>query len=219
MKPTIAAAVALVGMVALADGRLAPFPLAEARFNAHPEHKGAAGSMSETGGVYTVNYDFSNGGHGVGVDFKLVEPVWAEKIVFDARVGERQNVSVGVKGDDGQSFHKHAVVKTPGQWTHFEADVGYGWGAHWGGKNDGVLRLPIKAVSLNVDRKAKGAGNPQETGVFEIRNVAYVEMPEERRRDAVFPRPSSTLVSYVVSDFNAGASRFSSGPRVFCPTF
>lgn len=193
-----------------------PLPVKSATFNAHPEHKGAKGSMCATGGVYAINYDFSGGGHGVGVDLRFAEPIWAEKIRFDARLGERQHAAVVICDSTGQFFYKRASGETPGEWATYEADVFSEWIVHWGGKDDGRVRLPLKSVSVNVDRHSKGKGCAEEVGDAEFRNLVYVELPESERQMAGEVPGSTGIVSYVISDFCPGTNRFSAGPRVFC---
>lgn len=193
----------------------AAMPIATASFNPHAEHAGAVGSLCVTGGVYVMQYDFSGGGHGVGIDFDLREPIWAEKIRFTARVGARQHLALVVRDSTGQCFYKHADGETPGEWADYEADVFSDWIAHWGGRGDGRVRLPLKAVSVNVDRQAKGERCPGESGTCEVRDLAYVEIPVAERVEAEDPVPTTNRVTCLLSDFRSRTHLFGAGPRVF----
>lgn len=216
MRCGMAAAVLVVLTAVGAEPATKALPIGKFTFNSHPEHKGAKGSLSVTNGVYEMRYDFSGGGHGVGVDFQLKTPIWAEKLAFDACVGERQHLAVVVCDSEGQWFYKHANGEVSGEWAHFEAEVFSGWMISWGGRRDGIVRPPLKVVSVNVDRQAKGVPNPEEIGVCQVRNLAFAEVPEARRFIIDAPATSTNLVSYLISDFRDGADRFSAGPRVFC---
>lgn len=190
-------------------------PIGTYCFNPHHEHKGAKGTLSVTNGIYEMRYDFSGGGHGVGIDFTMKSPIWAEKISFDAQVGKRQHLAILVCDSENQWFYKHAGGEVPGTWSHYEADVFSGWLINWGGRRDGIVRPPLKIVSVNVDRHAKGSANPEEVGVCQVKNIAYTEVPEARRFVINASAASTNLVHYLISDFKSGADRFSAGPRVF----
>ena len=188
-------------------------PVEKAVFNPHPEHRGAKGAMTCTNGVYAVDYDFTAGGHAVGVEFPQARPVWADRLLFDACLGARQRAALVVQDAAGQSFYKAAESVAPGVWRRYACDLGSGWLIHWGGPNDGVVRPPFRMLSVTLDRMTKGVPGPGEVGTAYLKNVAYEEIPQARRVPAAGPQGG---VRYLVTDFRKGADRFSGGPRMFC---
>lgn len=205
--------VAVVGaVVASFAAWAAPVPLADydARVNPHPEHPKAVGSSSRTGGVWTVHYDFSEGGHGVGLVVTPKKPIRARNFLFEAKHGDANQMCVIVTDATGQQFRKVATP-VPGVWRKFSASLSSGWINFWGGANDGVLHQPVRAVEITVDRSAKGVKDPKDVGEVFIRNLAYEELgPEAEAADADFGQG----VRYLVTDFRPG-DVFSAGPRAF----
>ena len=192
---------------------VAALPVDKALFNPHPEHAGAKGAMTCTNGVFALAYDFTGGGHAVGVEFLQDRPVWAERVLFDACVGDRQRIAVVARDSAGQSFYKPAEVVAAGAWRRYACDLSAGWRIHWGGPDDGLPRPPFTMVSVTLDRMTKGVPGPGEVGTAYVKNVGYEEIPVAKRVTAA-REPGG--VRYLVSDFRKGADRFSGGPRMFC---
>lgn len=202
-----------VSSLALFLAAVVALPADRTTFDPHAEHPGAKGRMVCTNGVYAVDYDFTAGGHAVGVEFGQNPSVWADRVLFEACLGARQRMAIVVRDSAGQSFYKPAETVAPGVWRHYACDLSAGWRIHWGGPDDGVVRPPFQMVALTLDRLTKGVPGPEEKGTSYLRGVTYEETPSERR---VSRRETPGSVRYLVSDFRRGADRFSAGPRLFC---
>ena len=215
LKETIVMAMALCALACLAapDGARHALDDAKIGLNCHPEYKGAAGTVAREGNGWRIHYDFSGGGHGLGMIVQPKEQIWARTIFFDAFHNEGHAIAVLMTDAAGQTFRKVAL-RVPGAWRKFACDTCSGWGFHWGGPNDGEVRFPIRMFEINVDRSKKGVPDPQDVGDVRIRNIAYEEIPSAERAEIVRQQAASSGVRYTITDFSPG-DRFSAGPRAF----
>lgn len=208
IQKTLSLLVMGVGFVGLS----ATIPLTDFDFgcNLHPEHPGSAGNVTKTNDGWKIHYDFSNGGHGMGISITPRKPIWAETIRFDALHQSSHCMCVIVCDSTGQ-HHRKVAMSAPGEWRKFSCGLSTGWIGHWGGAGDGIVHLPIKAFEINVDRVSKQTKNPNEVGDVYVRNIGYDEADKERWMNR---RPNANVVRYQVTDFRPG-DVFSAGPRAF----
>lgn len=172
-------------------------------FNPHPEFPGAKGELLRDGGEWKLLYDFSGGGHGVGMEVKPAKPFAADFLTFEARHGRGHKMGVMVRDSAGQFFFRTAS-QVPFQWCRYVCRMDGGWPIHWGGANDGKPRPPFVAFAINADRITKGTPVPGEAGEVRIRNIAVSVR-----------KPNASSVRYTITDFTSG-DRFSAAPRRFC---
>ena len=178
-------------------------------FNPHAEFKGASGSIAKEGDGWKIHYDFSGGGHGVGLRVNPNVPFSAENIFFEANHCPGQKMAVQITDSAGQSFVRFAASR-PFHWCRYECRLDSGWTIHWNGPNDGVVRQPIVSFEVNVDRNTKGTPVVGEVGDAFVRKIGALA-PRSQARAAELP------VRYTVTDFRPG-DRFSAGPRLFYRT-
>ena len=188
-----------------ADGRLS---LGDCKVTMalHSEYPGATGEVSVVGGDWRIRYDFSDGGHALGV---LAEPrasIWAETVEFEAKHADRQLVGIIVRDAAGQSFRALAEPN-PGRWHTYSFSLRGPWAGSWG-PGDGILRQPVKSVEIILDRTSKGTADPSDKGEVFVRNVGY--HPAKKDDWTV----DGAGVRYLVTDFRPG-DMFSAGPRAF----
>ncbi len=180
--------------------------------NLHHEYKGATGTVTRAGNGWKIHYDFTGGGHGMGMIVAPKAPIWARAIAFDACHGAGHAMAILMTDSAGQTFRKVARPAPHARHT-FVCDTRTGWGLHWGGPNDGQIRFPVRSFEINIDRFTKGVPGPTEVGDVLVRNIAYEAFsPEERAQAARYA--GSPGVRYTVTDFSPG-DRFSAGPRAF----
>lgn len=189
-----------------------PVEIRRVEFNPHSEHKGAKGYLTQTNGIYSLHYDFTGGGHAVAMVVTPREPIWAKRVSFEANHGVGHSMAVVATDSTGQSFFKFARNDPEDVWHRYACEMHSGWVIHWGGPNDGVVRPPFVHYEVNLSRDRKGVPGTNEVGVTQVRNLTWMEVPEDERRA---PTVSTNSVAYVMSDFTRGADRFSAGPRLF----
>lgn len=192
----------LAAAIALADF--------ETSLTLHPEHPGAQGSLVAEKGQWRLHYDFTNGGHGLGMIVTPRAPIWADTLTFEANHGSAQAMCVLVCDSTGQWLRKVAEA-APGKWRSYRCNLHTGWIGHWGGANDGVVHQPIRQFEINLDRAKKEKG-PLEVGDSLVRNIGYEEIPADQRRK--ISGDGSVGVRYLVTDFRPG-DVYSAGPRAF----
>ncbi len=196
--------------------------LPDATYDILLHHKGAAGSISRTGDGWKIHYDFSGGGHGVGLKVTPKEPIWPRSVSFDATPDEGHPMGFYLIDSTGQTFLQYAPPDDFGVRKSFTFDVRSGWRYVWGGKGDRVVHFPVRSFAVFVDRITRGEKSPAEVGDIPVWNVTYEPMPEaemeaEREKEAKCgPAVGVPLaeVRYVVSDFTPG-DRFSGAPRAW----
>ena len=195
-----------------AHGAFIPITNAWTGVNLHPEYKGATGTLTRVENGWNIHYDFTGGGHGMGMSVAPKSPIWARSIAFDARHGNGHAICLLMTDSAGQTFRKVARP-APNDWHRFVCDTRTGWGLHWGGPGDGEIRFPVRSFEINIDRFAKGSPGPTEIGDVQVKNIAYEEFsPEERVQNARYAGLPG--VRYTITDFTPG-DQFSAGPRAF----
>lgn len=184
-------------------------PLAGCKVTAatHPEHPGAAGEVIAEDGGWRLRYDFSNGGHAMGMVVEPPKPVWAETIEFEAKHADRQAICLIVRDATDQS-HRAVARPHPGEWRKYAFSMRGDWIGHWGGARDGIVHQPIKSVEVNLDRAHKATKDPTDRGEAFVRNIGY--LPAKKDEWAV----DGEGLRYLVTDFRPG-DVFSAGPRAF----
>ena len=209
---SLKAACAVAILTSAAHGVFVPITNAWTGVNLHPEYKGATGTLTRVENGWNIHYDFTGGGHGMGMSVAPKSPIWARSIAFDARHGNGHAICLLMTDSAGQTFRKVARP-APNAWHRFVCDTRTGWGLHWGGPGDGEIRFPVRSFEINIDRFAKGSPGPTEIGDVQVKNIAYEEFsPEERVQNARYA--GSPGVRYTITDFTPG-DRFSAGPRAF----
>ena len=150
-------------LTAAAHGAFVPITNAWTGVNLHPEYKGATGTLTRVENGWNIHYDFTGGGHGMGMIVAPKSPIWARSIAFDARHGNGHAICILMTDSAGQTFRKVARA-APNAWHRFVCDTRTGWGLHWGGPGDGEIRFPVRSFEINIDRFAKGSPGPTEIG-------------------------------------------------------
>lgn len=199
-------AVGVVASVAMCADLAFDETNAEIFVNPHTEYKGASARVTKEGADWKLHYDFSGGGHGVGLKVRPRTPFSADRICFEARHGQGHKMAVLIEDSAGQFFFRYAEPQ-PFRWCPFECDLAARWPIHWGGANDGVVRQPIVSFEVSIDRTTKGTPVADDVGDVLIRNIAARTVPPP-------PEATGTPVRYLVSDFTSG-DRFSGMPRRF----
>ena len=198
-------------------------PLRDAPAEVLLHHKGAAGNVSRTADGWIVRYDFSKGGHGVGMTLTPGEPIWPRTVSFEAVATVGHPMGLYLVDSSGQRFLQYAPPEDFGIRKTFAFDVRSGWQYVWGGKGDRVVHFPVKSVTVFIDRIARGERTTEEIGDVPVWNVSYepmhdAEIEEERRREersaSAFASAEANAVRYLVSDFTPG-DRFSGAPRAW----
>ena len=80
LNVTCAAAV----LTAAAHGAFVPITNAWTGVNLHPEYKGATGSLTRVASGWNIHYDFTGGGHGMGMIVAPKSPIWARSIARES---------------------------------------------------------------------------------------------------------------------------------------
>lgn len=176
---------------------------------------GAVGAVTESNGTWRLHYDLTKGGVGSGIMFDFAQPIWAERVSFEARHPFGHRLTVLAVDSTGQTFRR-VLDSYPDEWHRFEFEVCGGWMNSWGGCGDGVFRYPLKGIEVVFDygiKPPKGKGS-----VFDgfVRSIDATEIPLERRAEFTIPfcGKGATAVTYDVTDF-VTYDRFAGGPRVF----
>ena len=193
-------------LTSAAHGDFVPITNAWTGVNLHPEYKGATGTLTRVENGWNIHYDFTDGGHGMGMTVTPKSPIWARSIAFDARHGNGHAICLLMTDSAGQTFRKVARP-APNDWHRFVCDTRTGWGLHWGGPGDGEVRFPVRSFEINIDRFAKGSPGPTEVGDVQVKNIVYEAFsPEERIQNARYAGLPG--VRYTITDFTPG-DRFS----------
>lgn len=173
----------------------------------HPEHPGAAGEVFSEANSWRIRYDFTNGGHCMGMVATLANPIWADAIEFEARHADRQAMCLIVCDATGQ-HHRAVAAPHPGRWWTYGFSLRGNWINQWGGAGDGIVHQPIRSIEINLDRQRKEVKDPTDKGESFVRNITYT--PAKKEEWAV----DGEGLRYVVTDFRPG-DVFSAGPRAF----
>lgn len=139
------------------------------------EFPGAKGSAEVVLDELRLHYDFSGGGRYVSARFVLTDRPNAKKISFECNMPYSTEMTLRIIDSGGQTFQHHFSGSTDGEWDEFSL-VTEGIGAHWGGANDGVLRLPLVEFDVLAENKGGAAG------MLRVRNVVlheHAEIPRE----------------------------------------
>lgn len=121
---------------------------------------GAVGAVSESNDTWRIHYDLTKSGVGSGVKFDFVQPIWAERMSFEARHPFGHRLTVLAVDSTGQTFRR-VLDSYPDEWHRFEFEVCGGWMNSWGGCGDGVFRYPLKGIEVVFDygiKPPKGKG-------------------------------------------------------------
>ena len=161
------------------------------KFSNGPEFPGAAGTLRcddkiPFNGKKSLELagDFSRGGGYVAAGHTL-EPA-AELREFQFKIkGDAARAAVRFVDTDGQT-HQHFLPLTgnPSVWQCIEVPVAGSPGHHWGGKNDGVLRGPVRRIAVVLHRN----DFPGKTGSVRLADFRTVET---RRLMQPLPLPAA----------------------------
>lgn len=176
---------------------------------------GAVGEVAESNGTWCLHYDLTKGGVGSGIMFDFAQPLWAERLSFEARHPFGHRLTVLAVDSTGQTFRR-VMDAYPDEWYRFEFEVSGSWMNSWGGCGDGVFHYPLKGFEIVFDCGVippKGEG-PVLDGF--VRSIDAKEIPLERRSEFAVPScgEGASAVTYDVTDF-VSYDRFAGGPRVF----
>ena len=176
---------------------------------------GAVGEVTESNGTWRLHYDLTKGGVGSGIMFDFAQPIWAERVSFEARHPFGHRLTVLAVDSTGQTFRR-VLDAYPDEWHRFAFEVAGSWMNSWGGCGDGVFHCPLKGFEVVFDcgvRPPKGEGLVLDGFV---RSIDATEIPLERRSEFVVPScgKGASAVTYDVTDF-VTYDRFAGGPRLF----
>jgi len=116
----------------------------------------------------------------------------------------------------GQHFWKRTPMM-PGARRRFTCEIDREWTGHWGGPNDGIVRLPIGSFEVTLSRVQSGGVDPGNKGSVRFANFTCEELPENERKPLPGVGGLPFAVRYTVTDFTPG-DLFSGAPRGFCRT-
>lgn len=143
-------------------------------FSNGPEFPGASGFLRYHGkGVLELIGDFSKGGSYVAVSRPLVNTTDLREFQFKIK-GNATGMAVRFVDADGQT-HQHFLSLTgdPSVWQSVEIPVAGSPNHHWGGKNDGILRGPIKRIGIVLHKHDFSA----KTGSARFAELRISDMP------------------------------------------
>lgn len=131
-----------------------------------------------------LSFDLSKGNY-VGYELNTAVPAGTSGLAFRVRTpgAARPRLFCRVLDADGQ-YHAYRTVFEPRDgWTEVGYDFAAGHG-HWGGKNDGVLRWPLKTVTLGIeiDRSLSPTGALEVADVVARTTASRMEMPAAKIR-------------------------------------
>lgn len=127
-------------------------------FSNGAQFPGAKGALRVQGDEILIDYDFSDGGHFVAAEFNGMEPVRENAIRFSAEMPDDVTMNLRFVDSDGQTFVKEVRQNTAGNELYEIKLDGKGpYWHHWGGKNDGAVRPPVKNLAFSVENRVKGA--------------------------------------------------------------
>ena len=131
-----------------------------------------------------LSFDLSKGNY-VGYELNTTVPAGTSGLAFRVRTpgAARPRLFCRVLDADGQ-YHAYRTVFEPRDgWTEVGYDFAAGHG-HWGGKNDGVLRWPLKTVTLGIeiDRSLSPTGALEVADVVARTTASRMEMPAAKIR-------------------------------------
>ena len=114
-----------------------------------------------------LSFDLTKGRY---VGYRVTEkiPVGTSRVAFTLRLPkglERTRVFFRVHDSEGQAHLQSVPFKATGEWAVLEFDPRKS-GGHWGGANDGVVRLPAAECVLGVE--TRGANR---TGCLDVADV------------------------------------------------
>ncbi len=131
-------------------------PLAAAagswRFSNGPEFKGATGKLLEQPDEsYLLQGDFTHGGSYVAMIHRFEKPEDLLLVTFSTR-GKADQIAVRFTDSDGQTHQHFLPLKGDGSWETSSIRVSGSPEHHWGGRNDGVFRPPVREVAIVTHR-------------------------------------------------------------------
>lgn len=127
-------------------------------FSNGSQFPGATGSLAVAGDEIRIDYDFSGGGHYVAAEFDGMEPVRENAIRFRAEMPDDVTMNLRFTDSEGQTFVKEVRQVTAGNELYEIKLDGKGpYWHHWSGRNDGVVRPPVKNLAFSVENRVKGA--------------------------------------------------------------
>jgi hypothetical protein len=128
------------------------------RFNNGPEFPGASGELlvrkdlqaprGSTGDLLALLGDFSQGGSYVAAYQRCSDNCFAAALGLSVKTGA-DRMAWRLRDSDGQT-HQHFVdlIGNPQIWQRLVLPVAGSEKHHWGGANDGKLRLPLREIAL-----------------------------------------------------------------------
>ena len=127
-------------------------------FSNGPQFPGATGGIRQGEDAIRIDYDFSGGGHYVSAEFNGMDPVRENAIRFRAEMPDDVTMNLRFVDSEGQTFVKELRQVTAGNELYEIRLDGKGpYWHHWNGKNDGVVRPPVKDLAFSVENRVKGA--------------------------------------------------------------
>ncbi len=139
-------------------------------FSNGSEFKGATGTLKKVGDNFQLKGDFTKGGSYVAMVRHNELPSELLLLVFDANTAASQ-VAVRFTGSDGQ-IHQH-FLPLSGREKETQTVIARAAGSpehHWGGKNDGILYLPVKAIQIITHR---GDYSDNRTANLSVGNIRF----------------------------------------------
>lgn len=164
-------------------------------FSDGPEWPGAVGKLSWSAdegraapGAARLDFDFGRGGNYVAAIVKLPSEPAVEVVRLWLKKPGSNLVILRAADSEGQTFQKDLRYTFPG-WQQIEVELG-GWGFHWGGRNDGVIRGPYREFHVLIERDGD-----QKSGTMYIDDV-------ELLTEAAASPARITTTEYVAADFD-----------------
>lgn len=179
-----------------------------------PEFPGADGRFERSrdvssSGNYSgaIHFDFNGGGNYVMASVNLPQDNNATHIRLRIYKTTGNKLTIRCTDSDGQTFQKSFSVPFQG-WQEVQVSfTGFVFG--WGGKQDGVVRLPMHIFGLIVENDA------ERTGTVYIDDVRLVNIPDAEREEVETSYTVTRFENrdrwYIISAGPAGVSSFGDG--------
>lgn len=178
----------------------------EWHFSNGPEFKGAKGKLTSGQKTFLLEGDFTGGGSYVAMYHDFREPKNLLLFRFSVR-GKASRVAVRFTDSGGQT-HQHFLPLTgEREWEEVAIRVTGSAEHHWGGRNDGILRPPVRRVAI-VTHRGDYANN--RAAALEVKDIRLDFVREQSEHGFVMPQELNK--SYCSWRFNNGPE-FKGGER------
>lgn len=129
-------------------------------FSNGPEFPGATGGLEWSNteghgkpGCLALNHNFAAGGNYVAATWNLPAPVESRGMSLSIRKPAGHGLTIRATDSTGQTHQKTTHFAHRG-WQQIEVNLTR-FTSHWGGADDGIVHLPIKAVGILVENSAE----------------------------------------------------------------